>query len=165
MKDNLTQRGHEFFTVTACCSSNQWTSCRTSHNDMKLSLQTMKKLWWKFKTLVLFLKLQWLLLKWTLYHICHKGMESCYLKEWILINQLLFSVWISKASCWNEFHYDMVLILIFLKEFKMRIQGFSQVSFIIYHSSLKTFSADMNKWTSYHTSHNDMEHCFLEELQ
>ena len=127
MKDNLTQRGHEFFTVTACCSSNQWTSCRTSHNDMKLSLQTMKKLWWKFKTLVLFLKLQCLLLKWTLYHICHKGMESCFLKEWILINQVLFSVWISKASCWNEFHYDRVCI--FVKECLMRM------SFLKSHSS------------------------------
>ena len=105
----------------------------------------MKKLWWKFKSLVLFLKLQCLLLKWTLYHICHKCMESCYLKEWILINQLLFSVWISKASCWNEFHYDMVSL--FLKEFMMRIQVFSPVSFIISHSSLKFFQL---KWTIEH---------------
>ena len=123
------------------------------------SLQTMKKLWWKFKSLVLFLKLQCLLLKWTLYHICHKGTESCFFNEWILINQLLFSVWISKASCWNGFHYDRVSL--FLSDENV----FSQVSFIISHSSFKNFSVEMNKWTSYHTSHNDMEYCFLEELQ
>ena len=46
-------------------------------------------------------------LKWTSYHICHSGMESYFLEEF-LINQVLFSVWTFKASSYNEVHNDMI---------------------------------------------------------
>ena len=72
------------------------------------------------------------------YHVCHKCMESCFLKECILINQVLFSVWISKASCWNEFHYDRVSL--FLKEFLMRM------SFLKSHSSSLIKVSNLFSW-------------------
>ena len=99
------------------------------------------------------------------YHVCHKCMESCFLKEWILINQVKFSVWIFKASCWNEFHYDMVSL--FLISERNYDENSSLFSSLIHHLSFKSqiFSAEMNNWTSYHTFHNDMEYCFLEEVQ
>ena len=37
-------------------------------------------------------------MKWTLYHTCHNGMETCFLEEFLII-QVLFSVsWTFKAS-------------------------------------------------------------------
>ena len=55
-----------------------------------------------FKSCFLFNEpLKQAVLKWTLYYICHNGMESCFLEEFLII-QVLFSVWWTfKASCFE----------------------------------------------------------------
>ena len=70
-------------------------------------------------------------------------MESCFLKECILINQVFF-LFVSKASCWNEFHYDRVSL--FLKELLMRM------SFLKSHSSslIQVSNFFQLKWTNAH---------------